>query len=86
MERLDIDLGIEWDSTEPLLVVALDAYGLEQSGWTTPLRTFEHIRSSLRFRGDVAELESQSREVALDAIDQAGLRFTSTFLTADSGR
>ena len=27
----DIDLGIEWDSTEPLLVVALDAYGFEQS-------------------------------------------------------
>lgn len=79
----DIDVGVEWDGSDPLHIVARDAYGFEEPDWSTPLQVFEHVRSSLRFEGDDSALELQTRELALDAINQAGLAVTSAFLTAD---
>jgi hypothetical protein len=79
----DIEVGVEWKGEGPLQIIARDQYGFENPHWSTPLDSFESIRSSLSFVGDPSSLEPQARELALDVINQAGLQFTSGFLTPD---
>lgn len=70
----DVRIGVEWSGTEALLIETIDNFNGRYDAASVPLRRYMPVAATVDASGDLDTYRRQALDVALDCINQGGVR------------
>ena len=82
----EVRIGLPWHGAEPLILYRHGAYGLDEFSGSVPIHRFVPVEATVEVRnGDDERFCQQVGELALDCINQGGVKFLHLIKRVDGG-